>query len=62
MIESKNHLYLELTKDLGYHRLQTAALLVVDPAGSHSPHLSHLDDDCCHGCWHYSGHCYHCRC
>lgn len=61
--EVKNHFHLELTKGLGYRRLQTAALLVVDLAGNRSPHLSHLDDDdCCHGCWHYSGHYYHCHC
>lgn len=63
MIQGKNHFYLELTKDLGYRRLQTAALLVADLAGSHSPHPSRLDDgDCCRGCWRYSEHCYRCRC
>lgn len=63
MTQSKNHFYLELTKDLGYRRLQTAALLAAGLAGSHSPHLSHLGDgDCCRGCWRYSAHYYHCHC
>lgn len=63
MTQSKNYLYLELTKDLGYRRLQTVALLAASLAGSHSPRLSHLGDgDCCRGCWHYSGHYYHCHC
>lgn len=58
----ETRLSLELTKALGYRRLQTAALLAASLAGSHSPHLSHLGDGgCCRGCWHYSGHYYrHC--
>lgn len=60
---SKNHFCAELTKDLGYRRLQTAALPAAGLAGSRSPRPSRPGDGhCCRGGWRCSGRCSRCRC